>query len=337
MNSKTKTDPIKILYAIQGTGNGHVVRAKEIIPLLKLYGDVDILISGIQSDINLGYPVKYKYKGFSFIFGKKGGVDLMATWRKMSIFRLIKDVITLPVNHYDVIINDFEPIAAWSCKIKKAKSVSLSHQCSLLFKESPLVTKAHIGKLILKYYAPSTKKLGFHFAAYHPQIFTPVIRQEIRDSAPVQNNHYTVYLPAYEDKYLISVLLKFPEINWQIFSKHTSLEYKLNNIDIGPVTNKKFTESLVNCRALLTGAGFESPAEALFLGKKLLCVPMKNQYEQRCNALSLEQMGVPIIWGSLKDNIPILKKWINSNEIIKVDYQNHTHDIVKTLFETYSI
>jgi len=54
---------MKILYAIQGTGNGHVSRAREIIPILKKKGDVDILISGIQSDIDLPDAIKYKFKG----------------------------------------------------------------------------------------------------------------------------------------------------------------------------------------------------------------------------------------------------------------------------------
>ena len=62
---------MKILYAVQGTGNGHITRALEIIPFLQKKGDLDILISGIQSDIELPFEVKYRFKGLSFIFGKK--------------------------------------------------------------------------------------------------------------------------------------------------------------------------------------------------------------------------------------------------------------------------
>ena len=36
---------MKVLYAFQGTGNGHIARAQEIIPILKKYAEVDILIS----------------------------------------------------------------------------------------------------------------------------------------------------------------------------------------------------------------------------------------------------------------------------------------------------
>ena len=66
---------MKILYAIQGTGNGHLTRAKEIIPILQQKGDLDILLSGNENNIPLGYDVKYNLKGLNFTFGKNGGID----------------------------------------------------------------------------------------------------------------------------------------------------------------------------------------------------------------------------------------------------------------------
>ena len=62
---------MKILYAFQGTGNGHASRAIEIIPYLQQKGQVDVLISGYQCQLKLPFDVKYKYYGLSFIFGKK--------------------------------------------------------------------------------------------------------------------------------------------------------------------------------------------------------------------------------------------------------------------------
>jgi predicted glycosyltransferase len=58
---------MKILYAVQGTGNGHITRAIEIIPYLKQRSEVDILVSGIQSDIELPFKVTYRFNGLSFI------------------------------------------------------------------------------------------------------------------------------------------------------------------------------------------------------------------------------------------------------------------------------
>jgi predicted glycosyltransferase len=40
---------MKVLYAIQGTGNGHLSRAEDIVPQLRKRCQVDILVSGTQS------------------------------------------------------------------------------------------------------------------------------------------------------------------------------------------------------------------------------------------------------------------------------------------------
>ncbi len=110
---------MKILYAIQGTGNGHLSRARDIIPILQRKGELDILVSGIQADVDLPYPVKYRFKGLSFIFGKKGGIDLFKTYQKSNLKQLYKEITSLPVEDYDLVINDFEPVSAWACRMKK--------------------------------------------------------------------------------------------------------------------------------------------------------------------------------------------------------------------------
>ena len=66
---------MKVLYAVQATGNGHLSRAREIIPYIKKYAETDILISGSQADVNLGYPVKFQKKGLSYVFGSRGGIS----------------------------------------------------------------------------------------------------------------------------------------------------------------------------------------------------------------------------------------------------------------------
>ena len=67
-----KTIHMKVLYALQATGNGHISRANEIIPILEQRCDLDILVSGTQSEINLNHHIKYRRKGLSFAFGKNG-------------------------------------------------------------------------------------------------------------------------------------------------------------------------------------------------------------------------------------------------------------------------
>jgi len=325
---------MKILYAIQGTGNGHLSRAREIIPYLQKKGELDLLVSGIQSDIPLPYEVKYVYKGMSFIFGKKGGIDYMNTYMKNHVNRFIKEVKSLPIEQYDLIINDFEPISAWAAHFKKKQCISLSNQCAVLSEAAPKPSKEDtLGKFMLNNYAPTTAAYGFHFQKYADNIYTPIVRQEVRDLEISDLGHYTVYLPAHSDERIIKKLSLIHDVEFQVFTKHGKDAYQIENISIQPINNDAFLKSMATCTGVLCAAGFGTPTEALFLGKKLMVIPMKAQYEQQCNAEALKQMGVPVIKHLRKKFIPELLKWILSDEIVAVDYPNQTEEIVDKIIQ----
>ena len=327
---------MKILYAIQGTGNGHLSRARDIIPILQTKGELDILVSGIQADVELPYPVKYKFKGLSFIFGKNGGVDLVATYKKSNLKQLYREIKSLPVEEYDLVINDFEPVSAWACKMKHKTCIGLSHQAAVINKKSPKPKKKDlVGKAVLNNYAPVTDAYGFHFGAYDKNIFTPVIRSQVRNAGPETKDHYTVYLPAYSDERIIKVLSEIKNSNWQVFSKHSTKEYKEKNIHLRPINNDAFIESIISCTGMLCGAGFETPAEALYLKKKLMVIPMKGQYEQQCNAAALKTMGVPVLKTLKKKHVEKIQEWVNGKQYIPVNYSNSTERIISMIIKKY--
>ena len=329
---------MKILYAIQGTGNGHLSRAIDIIPCLQKHGEVDILVSGTQGDLQLPFPVKYKVKGLSFIFGKSGGVDLWKTVTKSHIRKLIKSIRQLPVEDYDLVVNDFEPVSAWACYFKDKPCIALSHQSAVLNKQFPkpdVVDK--MGLLILKNYAPADYKYGFHFKGNNDTIFTPVIRQQVRNHEITNEGHYTVYLPSYDDKTLISRLSEYKDIKWDVFSKHNTKAVVKKNITIQPINNTMFTASMASSGGVLCGAGFETPAEALYLGKKLLVIPMKNQYEQQLNAAALQAMGVPVIKSLKPKYEPVITNWLQNGTPITVDYKDVTQQIVNRIVLEHTV
>lgn len=327
---------MKILYAIQGTGNGHVSRAREIVPLLQQHGEVDLLISGTQVDVKLSQEIKYNFHGFSFIFGKKGGVDHYRTWKNMDLFQFRKDMKSIPLHDYNLILNDFEPISAWACKLQKVESVSLSHQASFKSKKVPRPKTVDWGKHILSRYAPTTHHVGFHFDRYDDFIYKPVIRSEIRQLVPTNLGHYTVYLPAIDDRDLVNVLKQIPQVRWEVFSKHTKVAYSNGNVFVEPVNNEKFNQSMASCEGVFTGGGFEGPAEALHLGKKLLVAPMRFQYEQQCNAYALKQFGLPVIWGSNHNWVPILRDFVANPQEHKFDFPDETASIIAHTVNTFA-
>ena len=327
---------MKILYAIQGTGNGHVSRAREIVPLLQQHGEVDLLISGTQVDVKLSQEIKYNFHGFSFVFGKKGGVDHYKTWKNMNLFQFRKDMNAIPLKDYNLILNDFEPISAWACRMQGVESVSLSHQASFKSKKVPRPKTVDWGKLILSRYAPTTHHIGFHFDRYDDFIYKPVIRSEIRQLQPTNLGHYTVYLPAIDDKALVNVLKQIPLVRWEVFSKHTKIAYADGNVFVEPIDNEKFNKSMASCEGVFTGGGFEGPAEALHLGKKLMVAPMRFQYEQQCNAYALKQLGIPVIWSSNSNWLPILKDFVSKPQTHQFNFPDETAMIIDHVVKKYA-
>ncbi len=322
---------MKILYAIQGTGNGHLARATEIVPILKTIAPTDVLVSGTQADLNVPFQIDYRLSGMSFIIGKSGGVDLWKTITKMPLKQLVKDIRRLPVEKYDLIINDFEPVSAWACWLKGKECIGLSHQNAVLYPSAPRPAfNDLVGKAILKYYAPASYKYGFNFKPSFPSIFPPVIRHDIRNAESTQKPHYTVYLPAYSDQQILDVLSSIPDIEWQVFSKHSHAIYAVGNVNFQPVSLEKFTHSFLSCTGLLCTAGFEGPAEAIYMGKKLCVIPMKKQYEQYCNAAFLESMGIRVL-DRFSTSASVLAEWVKSTDVLHVRYPDMTAQILENI------
>jgi len=173
---------MRILYGVQATGNGHLSRAIEFYPIMCKYADVDVLVSGIQGDLELNFPVKYTHHGLSFIFGKTGKINYWKTARTLKPIRFIIDVFRLNLKDYDLIVSDFEPIATWAAGRVDVERVGLSHQASFLSAKTPRPTKkGFFGELLFRKFAPVDRYVGLHYQSYDDNIYTPVVRKEILD------------------------------------------------------------------------------------------------------------------------------------------------------------
>jgi uncharacterized protein (TIGR00661 family) len=287
---------MKIFYAVQATGNGHISRAMEILPYLERYGQVDIFLSGANNSLQLDAPVKYRSKGLSLFYTNSGGLNYWQIVSRFAPMRIWKEVRELPVEKYDLVINDFESLTSMACAYKKVRSVNFGHQASFISEKVPRPENREImGEWILRNYARATQYIGLHFKQYDDFILPPVIKKEILQAEPQDKGYITVYLSSYGDGTVRQYLHPLKEFRWQVFSKEVKQPTQDGNILFLPVGKNAFNKSLTNCSAIVTGAGFETPAEALYLGKKLLVIPIRGQYEQLCNAAALAKMGVPVL------------------------------------------
>ncbi|MCF3110777.1 glycosyl transferase [Niabella sp. CC-SYL272] len=325
---------MKIFYAVQATGNGHISRAMELLPYLTQYGTVDIFLSGNNSNLKLDAPVKYRSKGLSLYYTCNGGLNYWKIARHVNPLALKKEVHALPVEDYDFVINDYEYITAAACRLKKVPSVNFGHQASFQSNKVPRPEQvSRSGEWMLKNYARGERYLGLHFKAYDDFILTPVIKKEILKSTPVDKGHITVYLPSYCDQELRQIFSKFKDHRFEIFSRQSGSERNEGHLRFIPVNRLLFNKSLISCREIITGGGFETPSEALHLGKKIMAVPIRGQYEQCCNAAALKEMGVMTLSKIGADFEQQFEKWQQQYKPVQMDYSSTIPQSMERLFD----
>lgn len=322
---------MKIFYAIQGTGNGHLSRAEQLYPYLKKYGEVDFFLSGSNAQLNSPIPIKYRSSGISMQYKDTGGLDYSSIAKSLS-FKLYKEAKALPIDNYDLIINDFEFITSLSCSLKRKKSIQFGHQASFQSKLTPRAKSINpIGNLVLAHFVKSTAYLGLHFESYDDHIYNPIIKDEIVSANKVNDGHISVYLPQYSIDFLSPIFHAESNFHFEVFTKQVTQITNSKNITFFPINGNSFTHSLIRCNGIITAGGFETPAEAMYLNKKLLSIPILNHFEQECNAEALKKLGVMVLKRIDNNFGDHFKNWINQDNQVKISLTHTTEDIVEVL------
>ena len=154
---------MKILYGIQQTGNGHITRSIEMIRSLKDKGyEVDIIVSGCNSQLSLPFPIKKSFKGLTLQYTKKGDISWIKTCLKSNIPKLITDSL-YDLEGYDLVITDFEPISAWAAKYSKVPCVGLGNQYTIIDDTLLKGDKDKVSEFFLRNFAPCDLPIGIHY------------------------------------------------------------------------------------------------------------------------------------------------------------------------------
>ena len=95
-----------------------------------------------------------------------------------------------------------------------------------------------------------------------------------------------------------------------------------------PVNQYTFLESLRTSFGVVCNAGFQTSSEVIYLGKRLLVIPVKGQYEQLCNVAALQQLGVSSLDKINKHSIDKIKFWLDSNPV-KMKFKNNLDGLLK--------
>ena len=237
----------------------------------------------------------------------------------------------------DMIINFFEPMAAFYAitRRKRPPVVAIGHQ--FMFQHPGYVRARHLWKQLLsmKIYtrllgARATKlALSLYEAADLPEkrivVGPPILRKQLfqLESKP-DGDFVLVYLlnHGYAEQ-IITWSRKNPKTKLHCFYDKPDAPAEFPHspsLTFHKLDGEKFLTMMASCRHVVCTAGFESVSEAAWLGKPLFLVPVENHVEQQVNALDAQQFGIGIAEKSfnldrlteLPDHLPVEKfrKWV---------------------------
>lgn len=324
---------MKILYGINATGNGHISRARIIISELKKRGhNISCLISGRNDgkiyDIRDFKPFILK-KGFTFS-KKNGKIKYLQTFFNIDLIQFVKDIKSLDAN-YDLVITDFEPVSAYFSRIKNIPAIGIGHQYSF-YKKIPMTMKMRFTRILFPYiYTPIKNIIPSHFSDFKQHILPPFLSKTIINhklSKANSKDNVLVYL-AWEELEKMIELLNQIEKKHFIYYCDIKNEKTIKNVTLKPFSEIGFKKDLIENKYLITNAGFQLPAEALFIGKKILCKPLEGQPEQEHNAKILNDLGYATISKTI--DIKSINDWLHLSKKIKIDFPDPLELIINII------
>ncbi len=282
---------MKILYGVQGTGNGHTTRARIMAKALAEAGaQVDWVFSGRDADKYFDMEIfgNYQtYRGLTFAT-QKGKILFWQTLLQANVAQLYQDTKKVNVEGYDFIINDFEPVSAWAAKRAGKQVIGISHQ-NAFFYDIPKEDSNIVVDWFMRNFAPVTQPIGLHWHHFNQPILPPLVELSHYPNISTPK-HYLVYLPFAGLDDIVPQLREFPDYDFFIYQP-VPAAYDEGHIHVRPFSRAGFQLDLHRCEGVICSAGFELPSEAIHLGKKLLVQPVAGQMEQKSNARALEQLG----------------------------------------------
>lgn len=285
---------MRILYGVQGTGNGHIARSRAMAKAFSRIPDIEVdwLFSGRSPDafFDMACFGNYRWRRGLTFATRAGRIRPLETVLRAHPLRLYRDTHQLPLDDYDLVVSDFEPVTAWAARLQGKRSIGIGHQYAF-GRDIPVSGDNPLARGIMRWYAPVDLPVGLHWSSFGQAILPPIIDGEELHGETRRDDRVLVYLP-FEDPAMIARLLA-PLWQYQFYIYHPDMPLEdRDNLHFRPPSTTAFRQDLARCRAVISNAGFELISEALTLGKRILVKPLAGQMEQHSNATALRQLGL---------------------------------------------
>jgi len=154
-------------------------------------------------------------------------------------------------------------------------------------------------------------------------VIPPLLRQEVKNMRPTKSDCWLIYLTHYKlADQIISWAEKNKEITLDCFWDHPEKKdvFRPNeNLSFHPIDAEKYLAKMSACAGLISTAGFESVAEAMYLKKPVMMVPVPNHIEQMINAYDGQLSGAGIAATSF--DLDVFKGYLSQNKLPNSTYE----------------
>lgn len=353
---------MKILYGVVGEGMGHATRSKVVCEHLVSRGhEVKIVVSNrAHAFLSKAFADVVEIKGLTIRY-VEGRMDRDGT--------LARNLIAAPsllaenvAAYYDkvvefepdLVISDFDSFAYLFAKRHGLPIVSIDNQQIIArckhegdikqgHKVDYQLTKAFIrAKLpgcdhyvITSFFEPPIRKKFRDTTTIVPSI----LRQPILDAKAHARvgDHVLVYQTSASSSLLLEALGELRDHRFHVYGlrrkdqSKKELPDRVGNCFIKDFSEEGFVHDLATAQAVVCNGGLSLIGEALYLGKPIFSIPVKNQFEQVMNARYLEKLGYGL--GSDEIDAQLLRLFLRERERYAARVSRHKQDGNERLFD----
>lgn len=337
----------RILYSVCGEGMGHAIRARVLLNHLTENNEVHIFASDRAYDyLSAHFENVYEIGGFNTVYedntvrNKKTFIkgmkdlpgDLKNSLRLMySVAKAVKP---------EIIISDFEFYSNLLSKILRLPLISLDNMHVLTQAELEVPRKYRTDRLAAEGVVRSFIQLPTRYlitSYFYPPLknpkkakyFPPVLRDEIMNLKPYNGEHVMVYQTSDSNLKLLEIL---KDLDDEFVVYGFNRDEKDGNIEFKSFNEDDFFQDMANARAVISNGGFTLISEALYLGKPVLSVPVKKQFEQILNAIYMDRLG----YGEFHEEVGMedIERFLSRSDEYRKNIENYfVHDQNQAILE----
>jgi uncharacterized protein (TIGR00661 family) len=343
---------MKILYGVVGEGMGHATRSKVVIThLLERGHEVKIVVSGrAHAFLKRVFPDVEEIAGLTMVYEEnavKRGRTLRNFLKELPLWGGWADnfeTMTKISQSFaaDCVVSDFESFAYLYGQKHEIPVISIDNMQVLNRCEIDVEipeddrTDYAIARGIVKAKLPGC----YHYLVtsfFFPRVrkartslYPPILRDDIlaaRKDAH-RGEHVLVYQTSESYGELLPVLKGFG-VPFRVYG--LGRDEVDGNLTLKAFSEKGFVDDLASARAVIAGGGFSLLSEAVYLGKPILSVPVRKQFEQLLNALYVRKLG----YGEYVEHLtaPAIGKFLEQGDAYAANVAKHTQNGNQELFD----